>query len=112
MNFIHLSALSEVDVDFFYDNISFSNGITLLKFIVSSLLIFWMFCINSSLDAKLALRTYSYSCDIKSKIDYKTSSNFYKIIFLKKNLDWVVFLPEFRPCPIWFIWDPFYFGLF
>lgn len=97
MNFIHLSALYEVEVDFFSESISFSRGITLLKFIVSSLFIFWIFCISNSLEAKLALLTYSSSCDINSKIASSTSSNFYNIIFLNKNfcaiflLDWLWF---------------------
>jgi hypothetical protein len=101
MNFIHRKALSDVDVDFFYDSIYFSKGITLLKFIVYYLFIFWMFCIRSSFEAKLALRTYYYSCDINSKIAYNTSSNFYRIIFLNRNFDCTIFLV-----------DPFKFRLF
>ena len=46
-----------------------------------------MFCISNSFDAKLAFLTYSYSWDIKSKMAYRTSSNFSMIIFLNKNLD-------------------------
>ena len=110
MNFIHLRALSEVEVDFFYDNIYLSKGITLLKFIVSSLLIFWMFCINSSFDAKLAFLTSSSSCDIKSKIASNTSSNFSNMIFLNRYFDWFNLLLLLRFWP--FIWRLFYFDLF
>lgn len=74
-------------MDFFSDNISLSNGITLLKFIVSSLLIFWIFCISNSLEARLAFLTSYSSWDINSRIASRTSSNFYRIIFLNRNLD-------------------------
>ena len=101
MNFIHLRALSEVDVDFFYESISFSKGITLLKFIVYSLFIFWIFCISNSFEAKLAFLTYSSSWDINSKIASSTSSNFYNMIFLNKNLD-AIFLLDWTWFCIWF----------
>jgi hypothetical protein len=65
---------------------------TLLKFIVYSLLIFWIFCINKSFEASEAFLTSSSSWDINKRIPYKTSSNLSKMIFLNKNLVWTGFL--------------------
>lgn len=84
-NFIHFNALSDVEVLFFSANISFSNGITLLKLTLSYRLINVMFCIKISLTDIAAKRTDYSSCDISNNIASKIQSNLYRIIFLNNN---------------------------
>lgn len=75
MNFIHRRADSDVEEDFFSTSISFSLGITLVKFT------FWLRSNNSmtdimrSLAAWAALCTSSSSCPISISTGYRISSN-------------------------------------